>query len=358
MDEIKNFRKEKYFWFLQVMAVVVAAGLAVFNFVYLGALAKNAYVFRISLTINIFLIFILALRTWIISRIFSDSKKVMDSLGTETEKKTSEIQEFEKITRQLVRRDLELARANQRLAELDVAKSDFVSVAAHQLRTPLTGIKWSYAALLDPKTGPLNKDQEKLLKDGLAAITNTVDLINDLLNVAHVEEGKYKFDFKRQPLQPIAQQAIDGLKMVADEKKITLSSKIPSSGLPDLNLDGEKMGLALTNLVDNAIKYTPEGGRIDFMVSQEKGLVKIVVQDSGIGIPKSQKGRLFTKFFRAENAVGVQTSGTGLGLYMVKSVIERHGGKVTVDSAEGKGSTFMITLPEQAAKKSGSEDSA
>jgi signal transduction histidine kinase len=350
MDEIKNFGKEKSFWFLQAMAVVVAAGLAVFNFLYLSS--ENFSIFFVSLAINIFLVFILALRTWRISRIFSDSKKVMDSLGMETEKKSSEIQEFEKITRQLVRRDMELARANQRLAELDVAKSDFVSVAAHQLRTPLTGIKWSYAALLDPKTGPLNKNQEKLLKDGLAAITNTVDLINDLLNVAHVEEGKYKFDFKRQPLPPIAQQAIDGLKMVAEEKKITLSSKIPSSGLPDLNLDGEKMGLALTNLVDNAIKYTPEGGRIDFMVSQEKGLVKIVVQDSGIGIPKSQKGRLFTKFFRAENAVGVQTSGTGLGLYMVKSVIERHGGKITVDSAEGKGSTFMITLPEQAAKKS------
>jgi signal transduction histidine kinase len=352
MEEIKKIGKGKSFWFFQTIAVIAAAGLAVFNFLYLGARSGNTFYFSISLAINVFLVIFLLIMAWRLSRLFSDSEKAMDSLGTETEKKSSEIEELEKITRQLVRRDLELARANQRLAELDIAKSDFVSVAAHQLRTPLTGVKWSYAALLDPKTGPLNKDQKQLLEDGLAAITNTVDLINDLLNVAHVEEGKYKFDFKRQSLLPIAQQAIAGLKMVADEKKITLFSKMPDSGLPDLNLDGEKIQLALTNLVDNAIKYTPEGGRIDFMVSQEQGLVKIVVQDSGIGIPKSQKGRLFTKFFRAENAVGVQTSGTGLGLYMVKSIIERHGGKISVDSAEGKGSTFIITLPEQSAKKS------
>lgn len=350
MEEIKNFGKVKSFWFFQAMAVIAAAGLAVFNFIYLRA--ENISAFFVSLAINILLVFILAAGAWRLARLFSDFKKGRDSLDTETQKKSSEIQEFEKITRQLVRRDLELARANQRLAELDAAKSDFVSIAAHQLRTPLTGIKWSYTALLDPKTGSLNEDQKKLLKNGFAAITNTVNLVNDLLNVAHLEEGKYEFTFERQSLLPIAKQAIAGLKLVADEKKITLFSKMPASGLPDINMDGEKMGLALANIIDNAIKYTPVGGRIDFSISQERGLIKIVVQDSGIGIPKSQKGRLFTKFFRADNAVGVQTDGTGLGLYMVKKIIDRHNGKITVDSAEGKGSTFIITIPEQSAKKS------
>lgn len=352
MEEIKNFGKEKSFWFFQIMAVIAAAGLAVFNFLYLGARAENISAFFVSLAINILLIFILAIMTWRLSGLFSDSKKARDSFDTETERKSSKIQEFEKITRQLVRRDLELARANQRLAELDAAKSDFISVAAHQLRTPLTGIQWSYAALLDQKTGSLNEEQKQLLENGFAAIKNVIDLINDLLNVAHIEEGKYEYNFKRQSLLPIAEQAMAGLKMVADEKKITLFSKMPASGLPDINMDGEKMGLALANILDNAIKYTPKGGRIDFSIGQEQGLIKIVVQDSGIGIPKSQKGRLFTKFFRADNAVGVQTSGTGLGLYMVKKIIDRHNGKITVDSSEGKGATFIITLPEQSAKKS------
>lgn len=350
MEETKKSEKVRSFWFFQALAIIAAAGLAVFNFLFLRA--ENNSAFFVSLAINVLLVFLLAIRTWKISGLFSDLKKDRDSCNIETEKKSSEIQDFEKITRQLVRRDMELARANQRLAELDVAKSDFVSIAAHQLRTPLTGIKWSYTALLDPKTGSLNKEQKQLLENGFAAITNTVALVNDLLNVAHIEEGKYKFEFKKQPLLPIVKQAIAGLKMVADEKKITLFSKMPASDLPDMDMDGEKMGLALTNILDNAIKYTPEGGRIDFSISQERGLIKIVVQDSGIGIPKSQKGRLFTKFFRADNAVGVQTSGTGLGLYMVKKIIDRHNGKITVDSAEGKGATFIITLPEQSAKKS------
>ncbi len=337
------------FWFFQTMAIIVAAGLAVFNFLYLRA--ENISVFFISLAINILLVLILAARAWGLSKIFSDLRKDRDSCNTETAVKSSEIQELEKITRQLVRRDLELARANQRLAELDAAKSDFISIAAHQLRTPLTGIKWSYTELLDPKTGSLNDEQKQLLKNGFTGITNIIDLVNDLLNVSHLEEGKYEFNFKKQPLLPIVNKAMAGLKLVADEKKITLFSKIPASGLPEINMDGEKMGLALANVLDNAIKYTPKGGRIDFLVSQEQGLIKIVVQDSGIGIPKDQKGRLFTKFFRANNAVGVQTSGTGLGLYMVKKIIDRHNGKITVDSAEGKGATFIITLPEQSAKK-------
>ena len=349
MEETKNYEKVRSFWFFQVLTIIAAAGLAVFNFLFLQT--ENTSAFFVSLAINILLVFLLAIRTWKISGLFSDLKRDRDSCNIETERKSSEIQDFEKITRQLVRRDMELARANQRLAELDVAKSDFVSIAAHQLRTPLTGIKWSYTALLDPKTGSLNEEQKQLLENGFVAITNTVDLVDDLLNVAHIEEGKYKFEFKKQALLPIAKQAIAGLKLVADEKKITLFSKMPASGLPDMNMDGEKMGLALANVLDNAIKYTPGGGRIDFSVGQEQGFIKIVVRDSGIGIPESQKGRIFTKFFRADNAVGVHTSGTGLGLYMVKKIIDGHNGKIMVDSTEGKGSTFTITLPEQSAKK-------
>ncbi len=128
--------------------------------------------------------------------------------------------------------------------------------------------------------------------------------------------------------------------------------KIPDeSGFPDVDIDAEKMELAITNLLDNAVKYTPNGGRIDFSISQEQGLVRMVVQDSGIGIPKDQKNRLFSKFFRADNATAVQTSGTGLGLYMVKKIIDRHGGKIVVDSTEGKGTAFVITIPEISAKK-------
>lgn len=340
MDQGKNNSpKQKGIWLIQIFFAVAIAALVTLHY--------------ISTLPAILLFLILMADSVAFAVLFSNFKKGRDIFDAESEQKTKKIDEFDKITRQLVKRDLELARANQRLAELDSAKSDFVSVAAHQLRTPLTGIKWSYTALLDADTGPLNPDQKEIAEKGLASISNTIDLINDLLNVAHVEEGKMKFEIKKQSIFPVAKKAFDGIKLMADEKKITVSKKIPDeTGFPDMDIDAEKMELALANLLDNAVKYTPEGGRIDFSLSQEQGAIKIVIQDSGIGIPKSQKDRLFSKFFRADNATAVQTSGTGLGLYMVKKIIDRHGGKIVVDSVEGKGTAFIITIPELTAKRS------
>ena len=337
-QEKNNLPKQKNIWLLQLFFAVAIVALFVFG--------------HISLVPAFLLFFVLIANSAAFAFLFSNFRKGRDLFDTETEQKSKKIDQFDQITRQLVKRDLELARANQRLAELDVAKSDFVSVAAHQLRTPLTGIKWSYTALLDPDTGPLNPDQKDIAQKGLESISNTLDLINDLLNVAHVEEGKMKFDVKRQSIFPIVKKIVENFKLIADEKKIAVSVKIPDeSGFPDVDIDAEKMDLALSNLFDNAVKYTPNGGRIDFGISQEQGAIKIVVQDSGIGIPKSQKDRLFSKFFRADNATAVQTAGTGLGLYMVKKIIDRHGGKIIVDSVEGKGTAFIITLPELTAKK-------
>jgi signal transduction histidine kinase len=329
--------REKLIWFFQIFFAVVIAILAFLNIIPIPGI--------------IFLAILLIMNSFFFRYIFSYFRGNLETLGMETEQKSKKIEDFDKITRQLVKQELELTRANQKLAELDKAKSDFVSVAAHQLRTPLTGIKWSYTALLDADTGSLNPDQKEIIEKGLASITNTIDLINDLLNVAHIEEGKMEFHIKRQPILLLARKAVEGFKLIAEEKKIALSVNIPEdAGFPEANIDADKMGLVFANMLDNAVKYTPNGGRIDFSLSQEQGAIKIVVQDSGIGIPKSQKNRLFTKFFRAENAVGVQTSGTGLGLYMVKKIIDRHGGKIVFDSTEGQGTSFIITIPEQTAK--------
>jgi len=339
MEQTKNNSlKEIYIWLLQVLIFIATIALVFLNY--------------ISVLAAIVFFFISAVNSIILVILFSNFKKGREMFSAETEQKSRKIEEFDKITRQLVKRDLELARANQKLAELDAAKSDFISVAAHQLRTPLTGIKWAYTALLDKETGPLNDDQKEIVEKGLASITNSIDLINDLLNVAHVEEGKMDFSFKKQSLIPVAEKALAGIKLVADEKKIAFSSRIPAEKeIPEVNIDTEKMGLVLANILDNAVKYTPNGGRIDFAISQEQGLVKIVVQDSGIGIPKGQKDQLFSKFFRAKNAVSVQTSGTGLGLYMVKKIVDRHGGKIVVDSVEGRGTAIIVTIPEQTARK-------
>ncbi len=244
----------------------------------------------------------------------------------------------------LVRRDIELTEANARLMALDASKSEFVSVAAHQLRTPITGIRWSFNALLDRELGEINGDQQKMLEDGLKSSIRMIDLINDLLNVARIEEGRFGLRFKKQPFESVMQNAVDRHKKIIDEKGILFFLDV-QSGIPLVALDEDKINITLDNIFDNAIKYTPPGGTITVTVKEDKKYLHISISDTGIGIPKNQIGKLFVKFFRAENALRFQTSGSGLGLYVVKNIIEAHGGTVTVTSEENKGTTIMFTIP-------------
>ena len=244
----------------------------------------------------------------------------------------------------LVRRDIELTEANNRLMALDASKSEFVSIAAHQLRTPITGIRWTFNALLDKETGELNGDQEKMLEDGLKSSIRMIDLINDLLNVARIEEGRFGFQFKKQPFGLIMEAAVERHHKAIEEKGIMLFIDV-QAGLPALALDEEKINIALDNMLDNAIKYTSPGGSLTIKMFEEKGDVHTVISDTGIGIPHKQLERLFTKFFRADNALRFQTSGSGLGLYVVKNIIESHGGMVSVQSEENKGTSISFTIP-------------
>ena len=254
------------------------------------------------------------------------------------------LQENSEVGKILVRRDIELTEANTRLLALDTTKSEFVSVAAHQLRTPITGIRWSFNALLDREMGEINSDQQKLLEDGLKSSIRMIDLINDLLNVARIEEGRFGLRFKKQPFDPIMQDIIESHRNTMEEKGILFFLDM-QPGIPSLNIDEEKMNIALDNIFDNAIKYTSPGGTITVSIKEEKNYLRVSVNDTGIGIPKDQTDKLFVKFFRADNALRFQTSGSGLGLYVVKNIIEAHGGTVTVGSEENKGTTISFTLP-------------
>lgn len=253
--------------------------------------------------------------------------------------------ENDQSAKMLVRRDIELSSANARLLELDKTKSEFVSVAAHQLRTPLTALRWSYHALLDGDMGPLTEDQRKILRDGLRATLQMITLINDLLNVARIEEGRFGFTFTLQALEPIIAASLPRFEKIANEKAVMLAFQPAPAKLPMLLLDAEKMGIVIDNLLDNALKYTPPGGSITLRVRDEKRQVRIDVQDTGIGIPRDEIRHIFNKFFRTSNAMLFQTSGNGLGLYVAKNIVETHGGDMMVESTEGKGSTFSFTLP-------------
>lgn len=249
------------------------------------------------------------------------------------------------ITAKDVSKIQKLARNLQMLRELDKTKSEFISIASHQVRTPLTGIKWTINSLLEEQVGKLNVKQKKITSDAYKAVLRLVELINNLLDVSRLEEGRLGFRFQNQALELVVKKVFENFRKEAKEKGITFSLSLPESPLPFIKLDTEKISIALNNLVDNAIKYTSPSGTINIEVLKKGKLVLIKIKDTGIGIPADQIDQMFTKFFRAKNAQNFQTSGTGLGMYVTKNIIERHGGAISLQSEENKGSVFSVTFP-------------
>ena len=225
---------------------------------------------------------------------------------------------------------------------MERTKREFVSIAAHQLRTPLTGMSWTVEMLLSGAKGVLNAGQKELVERGLDAIHRMVELVNDLLDVSRIEEGLFGIKTAQKMLAPIFDRILANLKKQADRRAIVLDIQIDPN-LPPLEIDEDKLEFAISNLVDNAIKYTPERGRVEVRARVENSAVVISIKDSGIGIPDAEHDRVFTKFFRSRRAKALHT-GSGLGLYVAKNIVEHHGGKISFDSKEGQGTTFRIAI--------------
>lgn len=253
----------------------------------------------------------------------------------------AEIHETSKI---LIRRDYELMEANRKLEELDKIKSEFISVAAHQMRTPLTAVRWTLQALYDGEAGELSGSEKETVRDGLASILSAINIVNNLLDVARMEGGRFELSLATHPISPIISRVALSLKAAHEMKGISFHVAVPDD-LPAIECDEEKISIVFENLLQNAIKYTPPGGTVTVSGKKKDRSVEITVTDTGIGIPEDDMPRVFTKFFRSRNAILLETSGTGLGLYMVKKIIEKHGGRVSVESKEEAGSTFTIMLP-------------
>ncbi len=227
---------------------------------------------------------------------------------------------------------------------VDRMKSDFVSIVAHQLRTPLSAIKWAIGMVISGDAGNISTEQETFLRKGYDSNERMIGLVNDLLNVSRIEEGRFGFSFEKTDFQEILNNVVANLEGVIARKhlKVTLDKKIK---LPTLYLDRGKIELALQNIVDNAVKYTPDFGEINIGFELTAEHLKVKVRDSGVGIPKTDQDRLFSKFFRSSNVVKMQTEGSGLGLYIVRNIIEKHGGKIGIISEEGEGTEVFFELP-------------
>jgi len=170
-------------------------------------------------------------------------------------------------------------------------------------------------------------------------------LVRNLLDVARIEEGRYLYNPTLGDISQVIGRVVDNHKRLIREKKLRVEIKKPEKILPKIIIDRDKMEIALNNILENSINYTPAGGKIDISLKQNKGDILISIADTGIGIPKEQQDRVFSKFFRGTNAVKVDTKGAGLGLYITKNIIEAHGGKIWFKSKEGKGTVFYIRLP-------------
>lgn len=238
----------------------------------------------------------------------------------------------------------ELRRSNTQLRHLDTTKDEFLSMASHQLRTPLTSVKGYLSMVLEGDAGKITPTQEHLLSEAYTSSERMVHLIHDFLNVSRLQTGKFMLEQRPIDLVKLVGDEVKTLQRIAESRKMKLvfSSK---GDIPILNIDENKIQQVVMNYIDNALFYSHEDTTIKVSLQVVGETVELQVKDAGIGVPKSEQKRLFTKFYRASNARRQRPDGTGVGLFLAKKVIDAHGGDVLFETVEGRGSTFGFSLP-------------
>jgi signal transduction histidine kinase len=221
-------------------------------------------------------------------------------------------------------------------------KSDFVSFVSHQLRTPLSGVKWMLELAMDNTDIP--EETKSFLQDARASTERLIKLVNDLLDLSRLERGRLQITYQDVDLADLTRRVISEISPLMTDKGQTLLMETPAD-LPHLSADPQLLRQVILNLISNAMKYTSAGGEIKIQVTTENHRLLWQIRDTGIGIPGTDLGRLFEKFYRAGNALAVETEGTGLGLYLVRLIVGQFGGEVWCESEEGIGSTFFFALP-------------
>jgi signal transduction histidine kinase len=237
-----------------------------------------------------------------------------------------------------------LEEINERLKGLDRQKTDFLNAASHQLRTPLSVIHWSLSMIVDsPDAQKLPKDQFEMLKESLGSTKRMVDLVNQLLDISRIEQGRREMNWGKANFGAVCAQLTNSLKILAQNKNLELTYT-QKGEIPDSFFDEKAFYQIVNNFVDNAIKYTAQG-YVRVSSEQVGNTVHIVISDSGIGMTDEEKKRLFTRFSRGDDAQKMFPNGSGLGMYVAQSLLKQHGGSIEVESEKGMGTTFTLILP-------------
>jgi signal transduction histidine kinase len=234
---------------------------------------------------------------------------------------------------------------NKKLRKMDKVKSEFISIASHQLRTPLTSIKGFASLLLEGSYGKLSSEKKDVLKKIYTSNERLIALVENLLNISRIEQGRMEYDFQKADLKSSVRDVVREMKFQAKKKKLILKFKNLSKKIPLIKIDRDKITEAVETLIDNSIKYT-EKGSITVSLEKKGKFVRIAISDTGIGINPNEILKLFEKFSRGKDVHKFHTEGNGLGLFIARKLVEAHGGRVWAESpGEGKGSTFFIELP-------------
>ncbi|MGM0628820.1 MAG: sensor histidine kinase [Patescibacteria group bacterium] len=238
-----------------------------------------------------------------------------------------------------------IKKANRRLREFDKAKTEFLSLATHQIRSPLTSIRGYVSMMLEGDYGEVNEGLKEPLNVVDHSTKSLIKIVNDFLNVSRIEQGRMSYEFQKKDMRHIVKNIVEEYRPSAEEKGLEMNFESIDEEC-NAKVDENKIEQVIGNLIDNAIKYTPEG-KIGVRFSKpNKGRMHIKISDTGVGIDPKEISSLFAKFKRAKGADKVNTNGSGLGIYLAKKIAEDHGGTVKVESeGEGKGSVFTIELP-------------
>jgi signal transduction histidine kinase len=236
-----------------------------------------------------------------------------------------------------------LVEQNERLRQLDRLKDDFVSTVSHELRTPLTSIRGYLEILREDEVANLTDEQQRFLEVIDRNADRLLQLVGDLLFIAQLRAGKLGLDITDVDLAAVAAESVDAARPLAESQGITLA--LDASQVSTIAADRARVGQLIDNLVSNALKFTPEAGRVDVTVRAASGRAQIEVSDTGMGIASQEQEKVFERFFRAQNAHVHAVQGSGLGLAIAKAIVEAHQGRIRVESREGEGTTFRVELP-------------
>lgn len=244
----------------------------------------------------------------------------------------------------LLRSAIAEIRSEKELAKLtiDRARSEFITIAAHQLRTPASALRWTFNLLQEDKT--LTDAQRATVSLGGRAADNMANLINDLLDVGKISDGKFRYSFDKASVSDILDDAVRSLESRSASAHVAVELR-HANDLPDIICDKSKLSMVFQNLIENAVKYTPAGGHVIIETTRDAGGVRVSITDTGVGFTEEEKKHVFEKFFRGARAMHISPDGSGLGLVIAKTIVDAHGGTITLTSAEDKGATFTVSLP-------------